>query len=208
MPDWNALLRERFSELELPAHAREEIIAELASHLQETYDERLRQACSESEAFRFVTDSLGDSRKLAAAIRRAKAEGSEMSRMTKQLWLPGLVSTVVMSGMWAALIVADASIRVFDNLIYVELLLVGALGAYLSRRAQGSGWMILVSGLFPAATMLVAVVLVVIFAALLGFPVPATEYDTLAKAMAIFTLSPLPVVLPFLRGSKNSVSHA
>ena len=41
MPDWKALVRGRIGSLDLPQAARDEVIAELAAHLEDIYEEQV-----------------------------------------------------------------------------------------------------------------------------------------------------------------------
>ncbi|MGC1617568.1 MAG: hypothetical protein WA765_03670, partial [Candidatus Acidiferrum sp.] len=50
MPDWNALVRERLAGLFLEQDERGEVIAELAAHLEESFEELRRQGLAEGAA--------------------------------------------------------------------------------------------------------------------------------------------------------------
>ncbi len=93
MPDWNALLRERLDLSRLAPRQQDEVIAELAAHLEDLYAEYRSQGLSESAAIEHAQSELSST--LARNIQRAKHEEKTMNTRTKQLWLPGLVNLSV-----------------------------------------------------------------------------------------------------------------
>ncbi|MGC2791569.1 MAG: hypothetical protein WA899_06085, partial [Candidatus Sulfotelmatobacter sp.] len=77
MPDnvtnrWIALVREHLHPLRLPANDQEEVVAELAAHLEDLYEEKLGQGISEPEAAEGVVHEVVRWRSLATRIQRAK----------------------------------------------------------------------------------------------------------------------------------------
>jgi hypothetical protein len=50
MPDWEALVRERLSGIALESEQRSEVIAELAGHLEESFEQLRRQGMPEEAA--------------------------------------------------------------------------------------------------------------------------------------------------------------
>ncbi len=97
MPDnvtnrWIKLVREHLLPLDLPANDREEIVSELAAHLEDLYEEKLGQGISEREAAEAVANEVVRWRSLATRIQRAKLKEEIMNDRTKHFWLPGLVS--------------------------------------------------------------------------------------------------------------------
>ena len=92
IPDFQRLVRERLGELRLDSAQREEIIAELAGHVEETY-ERLRTQglCKFDAVQRSLNDTRIDWRQLSRKIQAVKREGS-MNNRTKQFWVPALVT--------------------------------------------------------------------------------------------------------------------
>jgi hypothetical protein len=71
MPDWNALVREHLDGLSLEAEERREVIAELAAHLEESFEELRRQGLAEEAAV---------SRTLLQLIARAAPVARSFSR--------------------------------------------------------------------------------------------------------------------------------
>jgi len=92
MPDWSALVRERLRPLDLPSIETQEVVAELAAHLEEFYDEQIGKGLSESEAQQRALNEIVQWQILARNIQRAKCKEEVMNTRTKHLWLPGLVS--------------------------------------------------------------------------------------------------------------------
>jgi len=90
MPDWNALVRERLGAVDSSSAEDAEIVAELAAHLEDVYEELLGKGMCESDAIGRALGDVGAWRGLAGRIRRAKGE-EIMNRRTKMLWLPGLI---------------------------------------------------------------------------------------------------------------------
>jgi len=91
MPDWNLLVREQLKgDVGLTQH--DEIVAELAGHLEDRYDELRAEGAAESEAIEGALSEVTDWSALARRIRHAKRNPSAMNERTPQLWLPGLAS--------------------------------------------------------------------------------------------------------------------
>jgi hypothetical protein len=220
VPDWNALVRDHFSELQLPPDEREEVITELAGYLEQYYESELEKGVSEADAMARAMAELGSGRKLAREISRAKRGGENMSDSMKQFWVPALASLAAFHLLWTAIQLAGVRISFFDLGIatvpvYVPLVLVmplvGALGAYLSLRAGGSQQARLAAGLFPAIPLAMAYPLARALNSIFHFA-PHTAPPTLTgitadlfmfTLIAVFGLILLSGVLPFLRASKS-----
>jgi hypothetical protein len=175
--DWQALVRERFSGRGLTFEQQQEVVAELAAHLEDFYEEQRAQGANESDAIRRALDEVADWHRLARKIRNSKQEERQMNARTKSMWLPG----------YATLTAAMGTLMIMDRFniepkmishgpiglvqLYLPWLavlpLIGGLGAYLSRQAQGQFWARLVAALFPAlvpfAIFLPAIVVSVVF---------------------------------------------
>src|SRR5271170_1688676 len=105
MPDWNEVVRERLLPLDLPSEKTREVVAELTAHLEDFYEEQIRNGIGESEAQQRTLNEVARWRLLAKNIQRVKREEGTMNARTKQLWLPGIVSltTAIFSPMLVAL---------------------------------------------------------------------------------------------------------
>src|SRR5208282_6446724 len=90
MPDWSALVRERLGAAATSSVQDEEVIAELAAHLEDLYEELRGKGMCESDAIGQALGNVGNWRGLAGRIRRAKGKEETMNSRTRTLWLPGL----------------------------------------------------------------------------------------------------------------------
>lgn len=164
MPEWNSIVRSNLKDLDLRRSEREEVAAELASHLEELYEQFLAQGLCESEAFRLTLEQTTPWQELAKNINRAKRKEDVMNRRTKTLWLPGLTAFATASILLMllerfvylrpTLWVNDGGVLVIYFSWWILLPLCGAAGAYLSRRAGGERSARLAASLFPAIVML------------------------------------------------------
>lgn len=170
MPDWRKLVAEKLDGTDLLPQQKQEIAAELASHLEEVCEERRAQGLPESEAAWQALSEVFDWNELARRIHRAKREEGTMNDRTRHLWLPGLASLSV--AIAVEVVLAQLSYRPHmilrahvTQLMYVLWLVAqpvcGAVGAYLSRRAGGTRPARLAAGLFPSGLLLTAVLIVV-----------------------------------------------
>jgi hypothetical protein len=148
MPDWREMARRRLTPLALDAKRQEEIVTELADHLEDLYSDLVRQGNPEVEAVQSALNTVADWDELRGEIQLAANEVVIMNYRVKALWLPG-ACTIALSGILLRLLqIASAPApHVFwprkdiPFLVYwqwwVCLPMVGAIGAYWSRRAGG-----------------------------------------------------------------------
>jgi hypothetical protein len=209
MGNWQQKVRENLAACLLPREIQDEVVVELASHLEEAYEEA-RAVMSDDSAIQLALKQVGDWRALARNIRRAKSEEVLMNSRTKSLWLPALMT----------LLGASSSLALFEylgarpHLVWVgkvaltfywawlaTLPIFGAMGAYLSRR-QSSAWARLAAGVAPALGMLIVMGLIlpwglaidgIHFFRLVSFGLGLTNW-VLIPAVAL-----LAGVAPFLR---------
>jgi hypothetical protein len=213
MPDWAALVRDNLRPLDLPAKHQQEVIAELAAHLEDLYEAKLGQGISQQEAAQEVVNEVVRWRPLAKRIQHAKLKEGTMNARTKQLWLPGLVSLTSAMILLAPLITISMQPRFLGRSPLVMVLLpwlallplCGAAGAYLSRRGGGDQRARLVAGLFPTIALLTLGSILVV-TRLVTFAHPGWWYGSLALALGIIlpSASLLVGTLPFLRSSCGS----
>lgn len=171
-PDWNALVRERLNLAEFSPAQQEEIVAELASHLDDLYIEFRAQGKIESEAAAQALGDVPNWRGLAKSIHRGKREVGMMNDRTKHLWLPGLASvtaTLVLTPLLLIRILpfiipnprawlsGPHGVAEFRLLTLTPWLVSGAVGAFLSRQGGGERFARLASGIFPVAVILAAI---------------------------------------------------
>jgi hypothetical protein len=160
MPDWQELVRQRLSSLALDAEEKDEVQAELAAHLEESYEVFRAEGLPEYEAVQRTLAQVADWRDLQRKIDSARIAKDTMTNRVTQLWLPGLLTFALSMGLLELVqkfgprpIILNLDKGTPVLMFYTSWLLIlplaGALGAYLSKRAGGSVRMVLASSIFP-----------------------------------------------------------
>jgi hypothetical protein len=167
MPDWEAFVRERLSGIALEPEERSEVIAELAGHLEESFEQLRRQGMPGEAAVERVISEVESWRSLRRRIQIARRKGSVMTNRVRQWWLPGFVALFlsvmllmvneligIKFGIKPLIVSAHGSqMSASVAVIYVPWLLllvpIGALGAYLAGRAGASRRAMFLSTVFP-----------------------------------------------------------
>ncbi len=170
MPDWNALVRERLAGLFLEQDERGEVIAELAAHLEESFEELRRQGLAEGAAVTRTLLQVKDWQDLRRKIQAARRKENIMSNRVRQFWLPGFATLFLSTILLALTEIYGPKPWIMSwghppvELLYIPWLFclpfVGAVGAYLSYRAGGSGRAIFLSTIFSALPFLASIVVV------------------------------------------------
>jgi|SRR5579859_583461 len=171
MPDWQDLVRQHLSSLALESLEKDEICAELAAHLEESYEALLREGVPEATAIHRALLLASDWNDLQRKIQSARTRKDIMTNRVTQFWLPGLVTFVLSAGIlalieiygpkpWALMRVGQPPIVMFFIPWLFSLPLVGAVGAYLSHRAGGSRRAIFSSIVFPVLPFLASILVV------------------------------------------------
>jgi hypothetical protein len=163
-PNWRDLVRKKLACVDLDPSEFEEIAYELATHVEDLYERYREEGLSESEAVSGALNEVSDWRELGHNIRRARQKEKEMNQRTKVIWIPGLVTIALASGVLALLQLWDVRPHIvwmrsgLALLFYVPWLVAqpvfGAIGAYLSRRVGGNRNERLLAGIFPSIAML------------------------------------------------------
>jgi hypothetical protein len=162
MTDWKELVRQKLAGLALDADAKDEVHAELAAHLQDSYESLRTKGLPEREAAQRALAQVTDWQDLQRQICIAKTGGNLMRKRVQQLWIPGFL---VLTGSSIFLMMLQQyrfQPRVVSwggphtILLYIPWLLslpvFGAIGAYLSFRAGGSRKTVLLATVFPVLT--------------------------------------------------------
>jgi len=163
MPDWDGLLGEKLVGLSLEAGERREVIAELAGHLEETFEELRQQGLTEEAAVERALAQVRDWQSLRRRIQRARMKENVMTDRVRQVWLPGFLTlflsvmmlmTIQFFGPQPLFVSASgrgmtAPVTVIYVPWLVSLLLIGAIGAYLAGRAGASARATFLSIMFP-----------------------------------------------------------
>jgi hypothetical protein len=193
MPDWRAYVRDRLGSLRCAQAEKEEIATELAGHLEERYAVLRTEGMSEEEAFARTCALAGNWEELRQGIVLARQEGNVHKRV-RQIWIPGLVTLVSSWGVLALLIWATVITHRGEPLPWLLLLpVIGAAGAYLSRRAGGAGWRVYLAGTFPALAAAIVFLIVLPFAFASGIDpsaVPGFTFAALASTVATSVILP------------------
>jgi hypothetical protein len=179
MPDWEKIVSEQLADLRLEDTDRKDVVAELAAHLEETYDALRRRGFPEHSAVEHALAHAGNWKDLQQKIFSARKDNN-MTPRAAQLWLPSLVTLVISFAIMILLSFFGLNpgplseqgwrhgMYVFsDYTVWLIVLpLVGALGALMSGRAGGTSRSIFVSGVFPALAWLVILVFLLSFSSL------------------------------------------
>src|SRR5713101_1560621 len=193
MPDWQKLVRQRLSGLALDPAEKEEVHAELAAHLEESYGSLRTKGLPEEAAMQQTLAQVADWDDLKRRIHSARMGKDTMTNRVKQFWLPGLLTFTLSMGLLELVqkFFPQPFILHLDHppvlLFYVPWLLTlplaGAIGAYLSKRAGASLPMTLVSSLFPvlplAAIFLIAIPVGLVISHTLSHGIVAAAFLTL-----------------------------
>ena len=160
MPDWREIVRHRLTPLRVGEKRQEDIAAELADHLEDLCEELVQQGKSESEAVQFALSTVTDWDEVRLGIQCAEEEEDIMNYRVKALWLPG-ACTIALSSIFLRLFQgmspAPPVIWVWHGtflVLYWQWLLclplIGAFGAYWSRRTGGKLLERVLAASFPA----------------------------------------------------------
>ncbi len=217
MRDWQTLVRERLSGRGLTCDQQDEVVTELAAHLEDLYEEQRALGADEADAIRIALAEVSDWPGLARKIRNSKHEEGQMNARTKSMWLPGFATlTAAMSTLMIMTrfniepkMIWHGSIAVVQLYLpwLAALPFIGGLGAYLSRQAQGQMRARLVAALFPALVPFAVFCPAIVVSAVLEHHLTWTVVPV-AFAVLVFNWVLVPGAmlllgaLPFLRNSR------
>jgi hypothetical protein len=164
MPDWQKLVRQRLSDLALDAAGKDEVHAELAGHLEESYAAFREEGLPEKDAIHRTLAQVSDWQELRRKIQRARTKEKVMSNRVLQIWVPAFLTLLVSLGLLALIQIYGPSPWTVPRkstwsivapvvVVYIPWLLslplIGAMGAYLSIRAGASQRLVLLAILVP-----------------------------------------------------------
>ncbi len=175
MPDWRRIVRDGIEPLGFTEQVNEEVISELAAHLEDAHEDLCASGSPEDQATRLTLGSAGDWSLLRRRIQRSR-EGI-MNTRTRQILLPGMMS-LVLSVVWQTMVSTSGIYHPTVILLgphalvlylpwLLALPLIGAASALWSRTEGGSPRRRLFAASAPAA--LIGALLLATF--LLGFVV-------------------------------------
>jgi hypothetical protein len=210
MRDWKSLIEKRLGKSRLPKAQREEVVNELAAHLEDLADDENARGVRETESIAAIQYESTDWSNLARKIQRSKRDGHALNSRSRTFWLPAFVTLTAVQIFWAMLISnffypLASPLAVPRSVIFLAALpLFGAIGAYLSRRGGGNRIARIAAGIFPLLVIL-AVMSVILFANFVTGRVPFAGYQhprgwiLLLTSALVPTLALLVGTLPFLR---------
>ena len=168
MQNWQRVVRERLKACQMPGAPFDEIVAELAAHLEESYENRCSHGLAEADALAQTLQELDDCGVLVKAIQRKSGE-ELMNHRTRTLWIPAMITLLAASV--SLMILQKTGFR--PNLIWkgpiavlfylpwlASLPLAGAAGAYLAQRAHAPISRRLLVAASPALLLLVVMSIV------------------------------------------------
>jgi hypothetical protein len=215
MSDWRPHLRERLGPLGLHREREEEILAELAEHLEDQCAAKGEKALLPDSRVERIESGI-DWTLLARNIRHAEEE--TMSPTAKTLWVPGV------SILFCSFILLLAMTRLVPPATWVNpkapvllmapwllsYLVLGALGAWWSRRAGGNTATRFFSGMFPLALHLAVFflpIIVTIASTVPRFPEHLQVSFLLRAGLGWVVIPGVALAIgtvPFLRDSANA----
>lgn len=207
MPDKGELLKARIGKLGLAPGREEEILRELSEHLQDHASALAAGGVSSEEAAREALDSVSDWPGLRRDIVLAETEETTMNYRTKVLWLPVLCAIALSYGLLAIIpkfgslphfywLSPDLSMGPYFAFLVPWLIsqpVVGAVGAYWSRRAGGALLHRLLAALAPAIALLGLFLVILPFSMIPGGHIAAN-----LRLRAFWAVSVSWVLLPSL----------
>ncbi|HKI00026.1 MAG TPA: hypothetical protein VJ999_13035 [Candidatus Sulfotelmatobacter sp.] len=201
------------AKLRLPCDVKEEVVSELAAHLEDADEEGLTQNLRESEARSLSNINW---RSLAREIQDSKLKEDAMNNRTKGLWLPALANLTIAATLLVALEMLGLKARILlvSHLAMglpfpwlFALPVSGAAAALLAKRAQAPLAARLIAGLAPSLVSLAVFCIMPLVFVLdrwqfSGFPIPLDYFFLSALVWIVLPVFPLLVgTLPFLRQS-------
>jgi hypothetical protein len=217
MPDWEKLVRDRLALASFPDDTKEDVITELGLHLEEAYEHARASGLTQRDAIRLTLQEIGNWQVLSEKIRDVRSQEVSMNQRTKTLWLPALATLLGASLLLAGIEISGLGLR----LVWIHgmgmslywpwlagLPVFGAIGAWLSRRAQGQIEARLAASAFPALVMLVVMGVILPYGvARSGF----SFFRIVHFGLGFVNWVMLPAVslligaIPFLRAPKSAV---
>ena len=218
MPDWKALVCKHLGNSGLTHELEEEVVSELAGHLEDCYEELRAQGLCKSEAVDHALERVADWHQLAQQIQGVKRKEEIVNHRTKALWLPGLISLALSAG-WMFLLQRTlaqgqppwkhAGLPLGLYILWLTSLpLFGAMSAYASKRLGGERRSRIAASLFLPILMLVFCIAVTIRVATTADGRPVQWANTFLTALNWVILPGLALLLgafPFL-GTQSTLT--
>jgi hypothetical protein len=164
MHNWRLLVQQHLTGLLIEEGEASQVVEELAGHLEESYQSLLRDGLSEEVAARRALESVNDWQDLKRKLESSRNKEMIVNKRVTQFWFPAFVTLALSMVLLAAIQIFGPSpwldampagrLRMAPVLpVYVSWLIflpfIGALAAYLSRRAGGRTLAVFSSVVFP-----------------------------------------------------------
>jgi hypothetical protein len=215
MPDWEPIVRDRLASRRRSAPLEEEIVQELAHHLEDVSEDWILLGFHEQESAQQALAEVSNWKRLARRIRRAREGDTLMKDRVKSLWLPGMVMTIVAmsslnalmrSGFQPSIVWLTHGVSIQFYVPWLMLLpVIGALAAYWSGMEGGSVRTRVTAALFSALTMAA----IFFFAMPLAALIDQLSWSTISTAVVASVVGW--VIVPgaaLLIGALPFISHA
>jgi hypothetical protein len=196
MFDWHSMVAERLLAMRLAPDRRNEVVAEIAGHLEEAYQTCLERGLNEDEARPLVLSEVRSWEEFAHDI--CEATEDEMTDRVKALWLPGaacVLAAVLLERMFYVLAARAWTVHLgpygaftlrgsilINPVFLVCLPACGAIAAWLARRSGASFNLTIVAATFPALLMAASMFVTAILGVIVGLinpgylqPIPLLE---------------------------------
>src|ERR1700722_14235830 len=137
--DWSKIVRERMQSSNAPRIVNEDVIAELAAHLEETYEHAKSRGMTETAALEATLQEVSNWHVLAQGITRAQSREVDMNDRIRRWWL---LEAAAWFGASLLVMVLQRTDRLQPSLILfylpwsATLPLICAAAAYLEQRAN------------------------------------------------------------------------
>ena len=214
MPDWKELVREKAGKLHLSVELRDEIIHELAAHLEDSYEQLRASGLSEARAMEMVWSQNPGWQQMMKKIERAKRKEGIMNSRTKQLWLPAFICLVTsMLLMMAFEIIGAKFYMPWTHATWawvpyavwiITLPVIGAITGFLSRRAGSTRATRVLVALFPPIVVTLICLFLLGLVIAHGLPVYILGLSfVLSRMVLIPGIALLAGSLPFMRPGQS-----
>ena len=208
MPDWLQLLKSRLGALGLDPQREAEIVTEVATHLDDLYENFRQEGLGEEEAAQRALASVTDWCAFRRQIRSAEKWEGAMNQRTKSVWLPGLCAVAIcyismqVVGFATSKLMADpVGIKVVGSILLAVLFLgfvgAGSMAAYLSKRMGGGLRHQVLGALLPVGMWIAFALSGLAAFSLFRAAFPHTRFELLLLAVTIATTA---VCIPLLVG--------
>jgi hypothetical protein len=195
MRDWYAYVQSHLGSLGVARVKQEDVVAELAAHLEEYYSSLRSTGMAEEDACLQTCARAGNWKELRRELFLVQREGT-MDERVKQIWIPSLVTLLsawvalalrIWAGTQPVILHPGGAPSVISYIPWLlGLPLIGAAGGYLSRRANGTEWRAYLAGTSPALAIAAIFLLIFPFAFVID---PQVVPDFKLSALAAMTLS-------------------